>query len=541
MEIYRNKMQHARILHKSFHRFIFAALVAGFAMLGGPGAVQAQTVRRVPLDYPTIQGAIDDAVDGDIVLVAPGAYQENINFLGKAITVESEQGPGATILDGSQADSVVTFASGEGLTSVLSGFTVQNGRSGFDTPGFGDGGGIRIEFSSPIVQDNIITNNFACNGVGINVRFGSPLIQANIISNNVRAGCSGGLGGGGIGLGFSTSAQIIGNSILNNSGGVRGGGISLNGAKSTIIRNNVIRGNTARDGGGMAMINDISGSKFIQNLITDNSGHAVYWISPPDVLVNNTIVAATGAGIYGWGFQVRPTLVNNIVVGQGPGAIECRSFSSTSPPIFKSNNVFSPSGSAFGVNCIDQTGINGNISVNPLFVDPSSDDFHLQATSLSIDSGDNTAPELPPTDFEGHSRILDGDADGIATVDMGVYEFSQVQQVTIDIKPGSDLNCFNSNGHGVIPVAILGSDTFDASIVDPLTVALDGADARVKGTSGKAGSLEDVNGDEFLDLVVQIADEGEYSVGDTSATLTGETYDGIPILGSDAICIRPPE
>jgi hypothetical protein len=114
-------------------------------------------------------------------------------------------------------------------------------------------------------------------------------------------------------------------------------------------------------------------------------------------------------------------------------------------------------------------------------------------------------------------------------------------EVDIDIKPGSDPNCFNSNSHGVIPVAILGSADFDASTVDPFTVSLDSAGVRVKGESGKAGSLEDVNADGFQDLVVQITDEGGYTSGDTTAILEGYTYDGLPIVGTDTICIVPPE
>jgi hypothetical protein len=110
--------------------------------------------------------------------------------------------------------------------------------------------------------------------------------------------------------------------------------------------------------------------------------------------------------------------------------------------------------------------------------------------------------------------------------------------VDIDIKPGSDPNCFNSDSHGVIPVAILGSSTFDASTIDPFSVGLDGAGVRVRGKSGNAGSLDDVNGDGYLDLVVQIIDEGTYQAGDTWATLSGMA--GLnPITGGDSICIRP--
>ena len=64
----------------------------------------------------------------------------------------------------------------------------------------------------------------------------------------------------------------------------------------------------------------------------------------------------------------------------------------------------------------------GNIDEDPMFVDPGNGDFHLGPASPCIDAGNNDAPYLPDSDFEGDGRILDGDGDGTATVDMGVDE-----------------------------------------------------------------------------------------------------------------------
>src|SRR6266853_1140202 len=62
--------------------------------------VYAATTIRVPTDYRTIQAAISAASNGDTIVVSPGTYAEHINFLGKAITVQSAQGPGGTVIDG---------------------------------------------------------------------------------------------------------------------------------------------------------------------------------------------------------------------------------------------------------------------------------------------------------------------------------------------------------------------------------------------------------------------------------------------------------
>src|SRR6267154_2363165 len=190
------------LCYRSRRRFFFAAFLFAAAL---PIAATGTTI-HVPADKPTIQAAIDGAVNGDIVLVSNGAYMENLDFNGKTITVKSVNGPATTIIDG---------------------------------------GGIAIANSSPTIQDNTITANFGCSGVGIGVSFGSPLIQGNTINNNQQSGCTGGTGGGGILIGGASQPQIIGNTISNNSTGSDGGGISLFAAGNPVIRGNTIIDNTS--------------------------------------------------------------------------------------------------------------------------------------------------------------------------------------------------------------------------------------------------------------------------------------------------------
>jgi YVTN family beta-propeller protein len=112
--------------------------------------------------------------------------------------------------------------------------------------------------------------------------------------------------------------------------------------------------------------------------------------------------------------------------------------------------------------------------------------------------------------------------------------------VKIDVKPGSDPNCFNINGHGVVPVAILGTADFDVSNINATTLSFNGLKVRVRG-KGPLCSTEDVNEDGHFDLVCQFEDDPDnWMVGNAMAGLTGVLADETTIIGGiDSICIVP--
>ena len=111
---------------------------------------------HVPGDHATIQAAINASSDGDLILVEPGTYSENIRYYGKKITVKSEQGPWVTMIEGiKQFGPTIEFIDEETRLSMIEGFTITHN---WDFPRK-EGHGIYCVDASPTIRGNIIRRN----------------------------------------------------------------------------------------------------------------------------------------------------------------------------------------------------------------------------------------------------------------------------------------------------------------------------------------------------------------------------------------------
>ncbi|MBN2008352.1 T9SS type A sorting domain-containing protein [candidate division KSB1 bacterium] len=162
--------------------------------------------------YGTIQTAINMAADGDMILVEPGVYVENLDFNGKNLIVSSLYGPKYTIIDGSNTNaanersSVVIFDKGETENAVLNGFTLINGKGTLFSNMRWGGGVFCNNSSSPTLKNLVITNNSVTHwGGGIAcIRGSSPVMSNLTIANNTGAGCGG----------IAISAQAFSNTTI---------------------------------------------------------------------------------------------------------------------------------------------------------------------------------------------------------------------------------------------------------------------------------------------------------------------------------------
>lgn len=324
--------------------------IIALACLTGPLA--AATI-AVPGDYPTIQAAVDAAVDGDTILIADGVYPENLDFLGKAVTVASHfllnrnpQHIDATIIDGGSPPaggpgSTVCFQSGEDTASVLAGLTVTGGSGTLiretPTPVRAGGGVLFTNGSGGKLDHCRITANTIIStgtGLGAGVASGPAGHQATIVVDN---------------------CTVSGNRVTATEW-AEGGGMSLTG--NVIIRDSRISDNTVASefnsavGGGIRILCDvnttpltwarITGTDITRNTAVSTmadafggglncSGSGLELTT--STITNNFLSGGTrcyGAGIFVGGFAMPNTRLianlvsrNGVTSGQGFGGGIC--------------------------------------------------------------------------------------------------------------------------------------------------------------------------------------------------------------------------
>ncbi|MBI5863478.1 MAG: hypothetical protein HZB38_02990 [Planctomycetes bacterium] len=399
----------------------FFGLLAAIFSVAGSAAAQTWYVDAANVDDPAadgsaahpfwqVQTALNTASNSDTILVLPGQYVENIDFVGKNVLLVSRDGPAATILDGVHyLLSTVTFAAGETRAAEVRGFTITNG-SGTGNGSFNIGGGIRVYQASPTIRDNWIIQNTAHFGGGIDCEESDPLIVGNLISGNFVGDnhlrhITG--DGGGISV-YNSSAHIYANRIINNTANRQGGGIVVQDDVGTdtfpmnvICANNEIIGNVVetRVGGGIAFF-------FRGNL--DVSGCTI---------VGNTAVSANGIFATGSSVPATMTLTNSILYANNNATGSGQGFVNSGATLDVSYSDVENGESTFvvGGSAVLNWG-SGNISAGPLFRNDDGGDYRLTDCSPCVQAGDPAATGAGETDVDAEPRVFAG------RIDMGAHE-----------------------------------------------------------------------------------------------------------------------
>lgn len=267
-------------------------MLMAIAIILSMSTVASGVTLLVPSEYPSIQAGINAAVDGDLVSVAPGTYVENIDFVGKAITVRSEAVADVTVIDGNGVDSVVHCISGESEGTTISGFTLQNGDTDW-------GGGIYCKEASINIEDCNIFDNSATSGGGIYCGYYSTVNITNcFIDGNTVSSV-----GGGVDC-YNYSVVVINNSTISNNTAHGGGGIYINDAASVILSDNEVVRNSVVGvygvfGGGMKCSYTspvITNCHFAENS-SDDRGAGIYFRNSSPTISHCTVTGNLGTGI----------------------------------------------------------------------------------------------------------------------------------------------------------------------------------------------------------------------------------------------------
>ncbi len=341
--------------------------------------------------FKTIQQGIEAAGEGEKVWVSAGHYAEKL-LMRKSLSLIGS-GADVTTIDAASGPCAVTFTGRRYETVSPKDPPFERERTHFRIEGFAvtnsntDAvGAIYCSYGSVTVKDCKITGNSATFGAGIFLDESSAVIS----------GC-----------------ELSGNSAAEGAGAIYAW------ASEVVATNCVISGNSAPEGGGLFCWS--SEPRLVRTVVSKNAaeqGGAVFCEEGPVVLVNCTIAdnsASEGAG----GVhcqevaprQALPLVMNSIVWGNG------LAFSGRLRPEVSYSNIEDPSFSGLG----------GNISTPPMFVDAASGDYHLKSGSPCIDAGN---PDPVYNDEDG-SRCDMGAFGGTGNIE-GVGEYARMAHVTIE-------------------------------------------------------------------------------------------------------------
>lgn len=486
-------------------------------------------------DFPTIQDAIDAALDGDTVLVLDGVYtgegNRDINFKGKAITVKSKNGPENCIIDcqGTEQEPHrgFKFISGENADTILSGMTIVNGCAD-------KGGGIYCgENSSPTILACTIranSNSLYFGGGGIFCIDNSPVISHCTISENINLHFE----GIGAAIVCESSNAIFSDCIIteNICRGIycrhgsriqirdcvisRNKGYGIDCWDATVITNSTVSQNTST---GIYCKDDtkirnctISGNKWgihcddnnvIKNcIIVENTFGGVIFGGDDSRIINSIIARNTGfkgAGIFcEWSLKTvvaHCTISGNSSIKTGGGIhcngstifmSDCILWGNTAPKgpeiYVGTRSYFWPSSFSAWYNDVQGGGVGVYVEEEDSQLQWYGGNINLNPQFIS--SADyhlqNNSPCIDkgtnnPRRINLPATDLDGNPriDNVI-VDMGAYEFIHPFKVSVDIKPRSYPNPVNVKSKGVLPLAILGSDPLNVEDINFDTILLEG-------------------------------------------------------------------
>jgi predicted outer membrane repeat protein len=398
------------------------------------GGVAFGDIIHVPSEYSTIQAGIDAASNGDTVLVADGVYMGEGNrdlvFGGKIITVQSENGPVKSIIDCEGVGRAFSSYPNSSIRDVVfRGFTIKNGVAN-------GGGAIYWGYTSAdlTVVDCIFYNNSntAIRTYALKDDSTVTISNCDFIGNEEAVYPM-----------FGGNAVITNCYFYGNTSTVRGGAIRATGGTTTDIKNCIFTDNISDYDAGA--ISFEYGNHRLANCIfagnrAGGRGGAIYTsqLFIPDnslTIINCTFSdnEAENGGAIWLSSNSFPTISNSILWNNTPDEI-----SGDGVPTVTYSDI---QGGYIG---------EGNMEDAPFFMDITDPDpvnwnLRLRSNSPCIDEGDNNAPGLPINDLDAKPRIIDGDSDIIATVDMGAYEYGDICEGDFDEDSdvdGSDLAVF---------------------------------------------------------------------------------------------------